>query len=152
MILGHQIFGQGSEHVIVMHDWFGDSTSYAEIIPYLDVQTFTYAFVDLRGYGKSKAITGKYTVEEASQDVLEVAYALGWTQFHLVTHSISSMIAQRILVEAFEKVKSLVAIAPIPANGAPLPNPFMVFIQEAAISDDAKARRDHSPHDQRKSF
>lgn len=140
MILGCQIHGEGEEHVIFMHDWFGDCSGYDELLSYLDLQTFTYAFIDLRGYGKSKALTGHYNAEEAAKDVLETVADLGWNQFHLVGHSITAMIAQRIMVDAFNKVLSLVALAPIPASGALLPDPFMIFIQEAAISDDSKAR------------
>ncbi len=140
MVLGHQILGKGNNHVVLLHDWFGVCCHCDKITPYLDLQTFTYALIDLRGYGKSKSITGRYTAEEASNDVLSTVNGLGWERFHLVGHSITGMIAQRMLVDAFDKVLSLVALAPIPAGGAPLPETFMVFIQDAAISDDSKAR------------
>src|ERR1700757_1697928 len=50
--LGVTLLGQGSEHVVVLHDWNGDHTNYDSILDYLDGASFTYAFVDLRGYGK----------------------------------------------------------------------------------------------------
>jgi hypothetical protein len=34
--LGHSVYGQGPEKVLVFHDWMGDSANYEPIIPYLD--------------------------------------------------------------------------------------------------------------------
>ena len=50
----------------------------------MDLETFTYALIDFRGYGKSKEIEGQYTALEAVKDVLEVINSLGWDQFHLL--------------------------------------------------------------------
>ncbi|MGE0634656.1 MAG: alpha/beta fold hydrolase [Pseudobdellovibrionaceae bacterium] len=136
-MLGHKLIGQGRETVIVMHDWFSDISSYDSLIPYLDVEAFRYIFVDLRGYGKSINIKGNYTVEEASQDVLELIETLKIDSFHLIGHSMSGMIAQYIASEVPEKVHSIIAITPVPASGSPVPQEVFEFMTTAA--------RDHDP-------
>ena len=78
IILGNTLCGMGSEHVLVLHDWNGDHTNYDLLLDYLDRATFTYAFADLRGYGKSKHLVGEYTVQEISRDCLRLADTLGW--------------------------------------------------------------------------
>ena len=77
MTIGFTCVGSGPEHVLAMHDWNGDHTNYDPILPYLDEDAFTYAFVDLRGYGKSKVMTGDYTVSEVAGDCLAVVDELG---------------------------------------------------------------------------
>ena len=111
MLLGHQIIGSGSIPVFVIHDWFCDCSSYDPILPYLDTENFTYAFVDLRGYGRSKSLSGLYNLNEAAHDLLILADSLKWQEFHLIGHSMSSMIAQYLALEVPERVKSIVNVA-----------------------------------------
>lgn len=135
-MLGHKIVGSGPEHVLVMHDWFSDCSSYDAMLPFLDTKAFTYAFVDLRGYGKSKEITGRYDVSEASEDVRALVNALKWDRYHVVGHSMSGMIAQRIAIDAPTHVKSVVAITPVPACGSQAPTEAMAFMEDAARQND----------------
>lgn len=67
-ILGHGVFGQGSEKVLVFHDWMGDSANHEPLIPYLGPSTHTYVFADVRAYGKSRHLTGAYSVDEVAAD------------------------------------------------------------------------------------
>jgi len=46
MIIGHTIYGSGKEGVIVLHGWLGDYTVFEPMLPYLDTDTFTSAFMD----------------------------------------------------------------------------------------------------------
>lgn len=138
-VAGHRIVGMGPQHVIIMHDWFSDCSSYEPIIAYLDTETFTYAFIDLRGYGKSKTVPGKYDANEASRDAIALADFLKWERFHVVGHSMSGMIAQRIMANAESRVQSIVAIAPSPASGFPKPPEVMAFLEDAARANDASA-------------
>lgn len=122
MEIGHTLHGNGEEKVIVLHDWIEDSTSYDATLPYLDTDNFTYALVDLRGYGKSKEIPGEYTVYEATADVIALADFLQWEKFHIVGHSMSGMITQRVAIEAKHRIKSVVALNPVPASGIEVGN------------------------------
>lgn len=121
--LGHEIYGFGPEKVLVLHGWLGSAKSFDPIKPYLDTDAFTYVFVDLRGYGRSKRIKGEYTLEEVSGDVMHVANRLGWERFHLIGHSMSGMVVQRIAIDDWKsgarRLKSVVAITPVTADGYP---------------------------------
>ena len=50
MTIGHTIIGSGSQGVLVLPGWMGDYTVFNPMLPYLDTGSFTYAFVDYRGY------------------------------------------------------------------------------------------------------
>lgn len=90
-ILGHELFGSGPEKVIVLHDWMGDSENYKYVRPWLDSTGFSYAFVDVRGYGRSKGLKGEYSTGEVAADTAKLADHLGWAKYHLVGHSMNGM-------------------------------------------------------------
>ena len=137
--IDYKILGSGKEKVLVMHNWFCDSSSYDPMLPYIDTEKFTYVFVDLRGYGRSTELVGVYSVQEASDDVIALVNSFHWGQFHLVGHSMSGMIAQKIALDHFSRVKSLVAITPVPACGMPQTPELMLFLEEAARFKDENA-------------
>ena len=118
MMIGHTLFGRGTEGVMVCHGWFGDSKVFDPMLPWLDVEAYTYAFVDYRGYGKSKSLSGKYTVAEIASDVLALADSLGWGRFHIIGHSMGGKVVQRVALNAPDRVKSAIAVTPVPAGGA----------------------------------
>jgi alpha/beta hydrolase fold len=91
--LGHELFGSGPTRVVVMNDWLCDTSTWDGARPLLDSARFTFAFADLRGYGRSRGRAGAFTIEEAAADVLALTTALGWTRFALLGHSMSSLIA-----------------------------------------------------------
>ena len=72
-ILAHEVTGTGPDKVIVLHDWLGDRRNYDDARPYLDMQSFTFAFADLRGYGGSVKMKGMFTSDEAAGDVLRLS-------------------------------------------------------------------------------
>jgi pimeloyl-ACP methyl ester carboxylesterase len=82
--IAHKQIGSGKEKVLVMHHWMGDSTSYDSMLPYLNTDDYTYVFVDLRGYGRSKEMQGAYSVEEASADAMKLIDSLAWNKFRQV--------------------------------------------------------------------
>lgn len=137
--IAHKQIGTGKEKVLVMHNWMGDSTSYDSILPYLNTDDYTYVFVDLRGYGNSKEMKGKYTVEESSADAMKLINSLNWDKFHLIGHSMSGMVVQKIAVDNPSRVKSIIAITPVPACGSPGPKEMMDFFESAALNNDEAA-------------
>ena len=56
MTIGHTLIGDGPDKVVVAHGWFDDHTVYSPTFSYLDGARFAYAFMDYRGYGKSRAV------------------------------------------------------------------------------------------------
>lgn len=115
-ILNYKNFGEGQKKVVFLHELFGDCTNYEASIPYLDKENFSYFFIDLRGYGKSKNIFGEYSLEEAKNDVINLISSLKIDEYILVAHSMSTMIAQHIS-SSDEKVKKLILITPISYKG-----------------------------------
>lgn len=118
--LGHKIIGTGSKKILFLHELMGNYKNYEPIFPYLDTENFTFIFVDLRGYGLSKDISGEYSCEEASTDVKNLITTLELQDVNIVAHSMSTMIAQKIaLID--DRVSKLILITPIPASGIKLP-------------------------------
>lgn len=135
VVLGYSVYGQGPEKVLVFHDWMGDSANYDPILRYLDPNTFTYVFADIRGYGRSRNLKGKYTVEEVAGDAFRLADKLGWKRFHVVGHSMAGMVVQRMAVDDWvsgsKRLKSVVAISPVAANGYPADKATKQFLWNA---------------------
>lgn len=111
-ILGHKIVGNGEKIVVFLHELMGDCSNYEVCIPFLDKENFTYIMVDLRGYGLSKHILGKYNLQEAINDVTTLISYLKIKNYILVSHSMSTMIAQHI-ANIDRRLLKLILITPI---------------------------------------
>ncbi|MGS0891306.1 alpha/beta fold hydrolase [Burkholderia stagnalis] len=138
--LGYLRHGTGPRCVMVMHDWLGDHTNYAPLLPYLDDDAFTYVFVDLRGYGRSIHLTGRHTVDEIAADCLALADRLGWGRFHLIGHSMTGMAVQRIAADAPSRIESAIAVCPVSAAGNRLSDEARAFFASTTVNDDAFRR------------
>jgi pimeloyl-ACP methyl ester carboxylesterase len=128
-VLGHTIFGEGPSPVLVLHDWLGDRRNYEPMHPYLDARKHTYAFADFRGYGSSRDIRGGYSLDEAMADSLALADTLGWERFHLVGHSMSSLIVQECAARAPARLRSLSVLCPILPTGMNTPAEIIEFLE-----------------------
>ncbi|NBE50516.1 alpha/beta fold hydrolase [Streptomyces boluensis] len=120
MSIPHRLIGSGDHKVLVLHDWFGTSAGWGSFLDYLDGDTFSYAFLDYRGYGNRTDITGSYTLAEIADDTLALADELGWERFSLVGHSMGGKAIQQVLAEAPDRVRKMVGLAPVPAGAYPL--------------------------------
>ncbi|MGY3677694.1 alpha/beta fold hydrolase [Streptomyces sp. TE33382] len=120
MSIPHRLIGSGDHKVLVLHDWFGTSAGWGSFLDYLDADTFSYAFLDYRGYGDRKDVTGEYTLAEIAGDALALADELGWEGFSLVGHSMGGKAVQQVLAQAPRRVRKLVGLAPVPAGPYPL--------------------------------
>jgi pimeloyl-ACP methyl ester carboxylesterase len=132
MPLGYAQFGQGPHRVIALHGWFGDQTSFDPMRDALSGDEFSYVFPACRGYGASKHLAGDYSMAEISRDVLVLADSLGWQRFSLVGHSMGGKAVQRILADAPSRVQRIVAVTPVPASGAPMPDEVDALFSGAA--------------------
>ncbi len=117
VVPGFRSHGWGQAKVIVLHDWLSDGTSYEAMMPYLDPGLGQWVFMDLRGYGLSRGLAGNYTLEEAARDVLALADKLGWQRFHLMGHSMGSLVVQKVAGLARQRLFGLIAIAPVGPQG-----------------------------------
>lgn len=137
MNLAYEMAGKGPVKVIAIHDWMSTLRSYDAIRPYLDEAAFSYAFIDMRGYGRNRSALGAHSAVEAASDVVALADSLGWERFHVMGHSMSGMVAQRVCVDAASRVKSLLAITPVTAGGVPLDADGEALFR-GAVTDDGK--------------
>ena len=136
MPVGYETMGKGGHKVLVLHGWFGDHTTLHPMKDALSLDEFTYVSPDYRGYGKSKAIHGEYTMAEISKDAIELADSLGWDKCSLGGHSMGGMAVQRVLADAPARVRKLVAITPVPASGVPFEGDVLKLFEGAATSLD----------------
>jgi pimeloyl-ACP methyl ester carboxylesterase len=136
MAIGHKTYGSGDSGVIVLHGWFGDHTVFNPVVPFLDTDTFTYAFMDYRGYGLSRDIAGEHSMQEIADDAVTLADELGWDQFHLIGHSMGGMALMRVATDHQARVKSGVALTPVPPSGVPLDEDSVALFSGAIEKDE----------------
>ena len=117
MEIGHKLVGEGASRVIVLHGWLDDHRVFEPMFDSLNLESFTYVFMDCRGYGRSRELTGAYTMDEVAGDAIALADKLGWDWFYLVGHCMGGMAAQRIAAEQPDRVRAAVLITPVPACG-----------------------------------
>lgn len=139
MILGHELYGNGDEGVILMHDFYGCRDTWAFARNFFDTRQFTFAFTEVRGYGGSRHMAGDYTPVEAAADIMALADNLGWERFHIVGHSMSGMLAQRVVLDGGDRIKSAVLNTPVAASGLSFtPEGFAII--EGSIADNGLLR------------
>ncbi|MGW1725891.1 alpha/beta fold hydrolase [Streptomyces sp. NPDC002306] len=141
MTLGHHTVGSGATKVIWAHSWLAGHESYECMMPFLDAERFTWVFPDFRGYGSSRGLTGDYGVPEMGRDLVDVADALGWDEFHLVGHSMGGQAAQWVSGQPAvrDRLGSLVLLCAVPSRGFPLDADSSRFFGGAADSLDVRA-------------
>ncbi|MFC7986693.1 alpha/beta fold hydrolase [Streptomyces sp. NPDC057336] len=122
----------------MLHDWFGTSAGWGPFLDYLDGATFSYAFLDYRGYGDRKDVTGTYTLAEIADDALALADELGWERFSLVGHSMGGKAVQQVLARAPLRVRRLVGLTPVPAGPYPLDSDGEALFYGAAQDRDKR--------------
>lgn len=144
--VAYHLYGNGPEKVVVMHDWMGDSSNYRATQKYLDTDRFTFAFIDIRGYGESKELSGPYTASQAGEDAFNLADKLGWSKFNVVGHSMTGMVVQWMALQDFKKQKSerrilgVVAITPVSADGYPATKEDLEFFNAVIMNKEVSAK------------
>jgi pimeloyl-ACP methyl ester carboxylesterase len=134
----HKTVGSGPTKVMVIHGWFWDHRVFTPMFDCLDAASYTYAFPDIRGYGNSRHEAGAFSIGEVAADALALADRLGWREFHVVGHSMGGKAAQKVAMEAGARVRSVVAVTPVPAIALPFDDATFGFFA-AACDQDATA-------------
>ena len=140
MILSHELFGTGKEGVIVMHDFYGCKDTWSFARKFFNTSEFTFAFTEVRGYGDSRHFLGEYSPKEASTDILKLADNLGWDSFHIMGHSMSGMLAQRVMLDGGSRVQSAILNTPVAASGLSFSPEGFALIEESIDSNKALVR------------
>ena len=109
--LHYQIEGTG-ESLVLIHGVGSDLTSWDGVIEALrgDYQIIR---IDLRGHGKSKKTPGPYSLRMFRNDLLSLFDHLSFTKIHLVGFSLGGIIAQRIAIDARERLVSLSVVSSV---------------------------------------
>jgi pimeloyl-ACP methyl ester carboxylesterase len=136
-MIWHKLIGTGPIKVMVIHGWFWDHRVYTPMFDALDISRHTYAFFDIRGYGNSREVAGSYSIGEVAADAIALADQLGWQEFHVVGHSMGGKAAQKIAMDAAGRVKSVVAVTPVPASALPFDDTVFGFFSAACEQDEA---------------
>ena len=135
--LGHELVGSGLRRVVIMNDWLCDTSTWDGARVYLDRARFTFAFADLRGYGRSRERRGTFTVEEASADVLALADALSWSRFSIVGHSMSTLVALHLAQQHAPRIERIVVLTPAPPTGLGVDDATLAASRALALADEA---------------
>jgi len=130
--------GSGPHKVLALHGWFGSAEGWGPLVDVLDRTRFTYAFMDYRGYGGSKQLQGRYTLEEIAGDALEAANRLVWRTFSLLGHSMGGAAIQHVLAAAPDRIQALVGVTPVPASGVPFDEQTWSLFSSAASTPAAR--------------
>jgi pimeloyl-ACP methyl ester carboxylesterase len=136
-MIWHKEIGNGPTKVIVIHGWFWDHRIFTPIFDAVDTKRYSYAFVDIRGYGNSRKIPGPYSIAEVAADAIALSEDLDWKEFHVVGHSMGGKAAQKIAMDAAGRVKSVVALTPVPAIALPFDDNVFGFFTAACDKDEA---------------
>ena len=135
----HATAGNGPVRIMFIHGWFWDHGVFSQTFEEIDGHRFTYAAFDIRGYGKSRNIPGKYSVEEIAADAINVANDLGWSDFHVLGHSMGGKAAQKLAIGNPERVRSIVAVTPVPASALPFDESVRALFRNACDEDASAA-------------
>jgi esterase len=148
-MIGHFIYGYGPERAIVLHGWFSDWQVFKPMLPALDESQFTLAFMDYRGYGRSRGLDGPFDVATIALDAVDLADSLGWESFNLIGHSMGGKAALRVAARGSVRSRRIVAITPVWAGKVPFDDQTLamfrgavgdVHLREAIISQTAGGR------------
>lgn len=140
-MIGHDKVGSGALGIIVLNDWMCDTSTWDGARPYLDGDTFTWIFADLRGYGRSIDLRGDFNVVEAAADVVSLADALGYRQFAVLGHSMSSLVALHLAQHHPDRIRRAVLVTPPPPAGFGADAAMLLALQGTARGDDARRIR-----------
>ena len=109
--------GAGGTPVLFVHSFAGDLSHWSAQLEHLQRARRAIAF-DLSGHGSSPGAVGRYSIEELSKDVADVADAQALEEFVLVGHSAGALIACQYAAAHPRRVKALGLVDAPPAPGA----------------------------------
>ena len=138
--LGYERVGIGMRKVFILNDWLCDTSTWKNACIYFDQARFSWAFTDLRGYGRSRERKGSFTITEAAGDVLGLADALGWARFSVVGHSMSTYVAMHLGQCASDRLERIVLITPGPPRGFGADDAWLDNARAVARDDVQRAR------------
>ena len=110
-MIGHVVYGRGPVRAVVIHGWFYDWRVFEPMLPALDPEVFSLAFMDCRGYGSSRTMSGPFDIDTMAADSLSLASHLQWERFALVGHSMGGKAALRAAASVGDAVPGIARCA-----------------------------------------
>ena len=96
-----------------LHYWGGSARTWEPVIARL--AGHSTLSIDFRGWGRSGALPGPYTLEQFADDVTDVIHQCGLTDYVLVGHSMGGKVAQLIAARRPSGLSGLVLVGSGPA-------------------------------------
>jgi len=94
--------------MLAVHGWLDNANSFVPLMPYLPA--FDLVAIDLPGNGYSDWLSQGYSLHEMCYQLTRIIESLGWTQCHILGHSLGGCIAPMLTVANPRKVKTLTMI------------------------------------------
>ncbi|GAB7190912.1 hypothetical protein NUM3379_16190 [Kineococcus sp. NUM-3379] len=139
-VLGHDLLGDGPRRVVVLNDWLSDTGAWDPVRPSLDGGTSTWAFADVRGYGRSRHLTAQPSAAAVARDVVALADTLGWERFAVVGHSMTSLPALHLAQHSPGRVERAAVLTPPPPGGLGADAAAVDRMRALALADDEGRR------------
>ncbi len=129
--------------LVFLHYWGGAARTWSLVTDRLadrDVLT-----TDFRGWGRSSALPGPYTLRQLGDDVLAVLADAGVSDYVLVGHSMGGKVAQLVAATRPAGLRGIVLVGSGPAKPAEMITPeYQEGLSHAYDSDESTAQaRDH---------
>jgi pimeloyl-ACP methyl ester carboxylesterase len=129
--------------LVFLHYWGGSARTWQPVVDRLagrDVLT-----LDFRGWGRSSAMPGPYTLQQLAEDTLDVLVDAGVEDHVLVGHSMGGKVSQLVAAKQPAGLRRVVLVAPGPARPAPaVTTEYREALSHAYDSDASVAgARDH---------
>jgi 3-oxoadipate enol-lactonase len=104
--------GAGAATIVLVHEMGGTLDSWDEVVPHL-ADRYRVLRYDMRGFGLSQKIFGRYTVDDAIGDLVGFIDAMEVRgPLALVGCAVGAGVAMRVAAKLPERVSALVALAP----------------------------------------
>lgn len=129
--------GSGDKKVIALHSWLDDAEGWKPTAGLLDLQNFSFASMDVRGYGKSKELKGEFDSNEIANDVFNLADELGWDKFYLIGHLMGGLAAQNAaLLDKDNRIIKILLVTPVSSAGFPADEQTKKFLQSIVQNEE----------------
>ena len=102
--------GAGGRPLLLVHGFTGAKEDFADHLDRLAERGWHCIAPDHRGHGASDHPVGRgnYSFAILAADMLAVADAVGWARFTLLGHSMGGMVAQRMALDAGDRLDGLI--------------------------------------------
>lgn len=129
--------------LVFLHYWGGAARTWDLVRDRLDGRD-TIA-IDQRGWGRSRALPGPYTLQQLADDVHVTIADAGISDYVLVGHSMGGKVAQLVASTRPDGLRGIVLVAPGPAKPAAMITPeYQTALSHAYDSAESVAgARDH---------